>query len=639
MTNIEKENIKRKKDLFCDYDPIRGIGSLIKRNPLDLGNGVIVNIPIPMFSNPFVVQVKQKGINKKNYQALQLFSKIRYRYDFEYWAYTTVKIQNKKTKALLPFKLNRAQRKLLTYFEDLRVANKPINIDLVKSRQFGGSTLIQMYFAWIQTIHKNNWHSVVVADVESQAKGIRSMYKTFALYYNVDKLTLASFEGSSKNKIIQERGCQILIGSMQKPDSLRSTDNAMIHCSEIGLWKKTQGKAPEDLLQSLMASVPDNTPLTAFIRESTAKGVGNYWHRIYNTNDGFLKVFISWIDDTNLQLELDLNPDLFYSSLNEYELWLWGQGATLEGINWYRQKLKAFAGDTVRMRSEYPTTAEEAFQGTGRRFYPLSYVQQQRKFQCEPMFRGDMFADSMRGKEALNNVQFEAQANGQLQIWQKPLKSIEKYKNEYIVGVDIGGTTDKADWSTINVLSRIGLLEGGAVERVALWRGHIDQDLLAWKAAQIAQYYNNALLVVEVNSLNRDEVEGTESVNYLTVLNEIVKIYKNMYARLEIEKLGQTRPPQWGFHMNRATKPLVMNYKRTSMRDLDYIEYSREALDEADIIEVNNKGQIGAMEGAHDDIDVPTATALYVSSIIATPKEIITYKPNVNSAQRTEAMF
>jgi hypothetical protein len=117
-------------------------------------------------------------------------------------------------------------------------------------------------------------------------------------------------------------------------------------------------------------------------------------------------------------------------------------------------------------------------------------------------------------------------------------------------------------------------------------------------------------------------VEDEEGVHYVTVIDEVVKYYRNIYHRQTATKTKVYNPANFGFHVNRTTKPAIMACKRKAMRDFEYIEYSKEALDEADVMELLPNGVISAVEGAHDDIEVPTATALYISQTLPIPKLI-----------------
>ena len=640
--NISQINSERKALLFEPYDPIKGIGSPIARKELKITTSFSLWLPVEMFEKCELIKLFQKKNNELKPEMFDTFlgylEEERFDYDFEFWAFRCAKIQTKFEKKIIPLRLNKAQRKILSAIEEMRLTGVPIRMDLLKARQYGGSTLIQIYMAWVQIRLKENWHSVIVADVEDQAKNIRGMYNRLVKEYP-EQLTLRPFEGSTKNKILKERGNIICVGSMTKPDSLHSFDNSMVHMSEVGLWKKTEGKSPEDLMQSLIPTVPD-VPLSMIIREGTAKGVGNFWHRTYTYNDGYKKVFVGWHEVEMYQKPLTVTEEEFFKTLSEHELYLWNtEKATLEGINWYRDKLLEFKGDTWLMCGQFPSNPIEAFQSTGRRFYPPSIIHKARISEKPPIFIGDIFGDEMKGKKALENIRIEYYNTGNLQIWSKPKKK-GLYREQYIVSVDIGGRSRGADYSTINVFDRIGILSGGGISRSALWKGHIDHDLLAYKAAQIAKFYNDALLVVEVNSLDKDEVEGSEGVNYLTVIDEVVKHYNNVYARNVNENIKEGVPLKYGFHMNKKTKPLVMNAKLAAMRDDLFVEYSRDANDEADVMEVLPSGAISAVDGMHDDIEVPTATAIYVSDMMSPPKEIQKVIPRQNRPHSgSEAVF
>lgn len=99
--------------------------------------------------------------------------RVRIRYDFEFWAFSFVRIKDKLGAEDIPFRLNRPQRRILGMLEDMRTAGKPIRLILLKARQWGGSTLVQIYMAWIQLVHCRNWNSVICAHLkESAAKAL-----------------------------------------------------------------------------------------------------------------------------------------------------------------------------------------------------------------------------------------------------------------------------------------------------------------------------------------------------------------------------------------------------------------------------------------------------------------------------------
>ena len=654
---IAKENKKRRDTMFSEYDQLHGIGSSIDRMKITyFGNGRIWSyaIPIRMYEeNKDIIDVlvetgsidklleysKVKVTNETINNFIKDFSELRFKYDFEYWAITTVKIQDKESKQEIPFRLNRPQRRLLARLEVMRNSNIPIRAIILKARQWGGSTFIQVYMAWLQLIHRTNWHSAIIADVEDQARNIRGMYSRLAKCYpsSVGKIEFNPYEGSTKNRMIKGRNCIVGVGSAQKPDSLRSFDFAMTHMSEVGLWKSTPQKSAEDLVQGVRATVPD-VPDSMAVLESTAKGVGNFFHREWqaavNGESSYDPIFVPWFEIERYQKHIpDIQAFVKWVKGNEYAMYLWNLGATLEGIKWYFDTKRGENYDDWRMKSEFPSTPEEAFQSTGRRVFAPHYVQLARKTCMKPAFYGDMFPLS-KGKSAFAKLEFQQNDKGLLLVWEKPDTSI-KVTDRYVVVVDIGGRTDKADWSVIKVFDRYWMMEGGKPVVVATWRGHIDQDLVSWKAAQIAKWYNNALLVVESNSLDTEETEGN---HFLTVLDEVVKFYPNIYGRIDPEKLKQGVPIKYGFQTNLSTKPMVIDLLNGCLRESEYDERDLRACDEFDTYEIKPNGKYGAVEGCKDDLVMVTAIGLWICyKHLAMPHVVIESGAKVNKKIISEA--
>jgi hypothetical protein len=281
---------------------------------------------------------------------------------------------------------------------------------------------------------------------------------------------------------------------------------------------------------------------------------------------------------------------------DDYAMFLWNLGATLEGIKWYYDTKRGENYDDWRMKSEFPSTPEEAFQSTGQRVFAPGYVQAARKNCRPPRFYGDLSADARKFKGAFQRIEFQKSDKGLLLIWDLPDKTRD-ISDRYVVSVDIGGRTDKADWSVIKVFDRYWMMEGGVPEVVACWRGHLDQDLVAWKAAQMAKFYNGALLIIESNSLDVEESEGNH--------------YPNIYARTDPEKLKQGLPIKYGFQTNMATKPMVIDLLNSALREEAYLERDLRACDEMDTYEVKPNGSYGAVEGCKDDLVMATAIGLW----------------------------
>ena len=638
---IIKINSARLKEISAPYNPITGEGSTsLARSWVEIEDFPLerMNLPLSMLEIDFVNKLIEKGTKEflqetngreatqRDIIALWLkFCRTRIKHDFEYWAKSVAIISDKGKGRDIPFTLNRPQRNYLKALEKLRLNNSPIDIILCKARQWGGSTLTQLYMLWIQLVHKRNWNSVICGDIEKQSSIVSGMLSKVINNYPLwatdgRRITTTPYQGAQKTRVISISNSRYSLGSSQKPDSLRSEDISMAHLTEVGLWKATAGKKPEDLVQSIFGSIASG-PYTMKILESTAKGVGNFFHRTWidavGGRNNFTPVFIPWYDIDLYSKKLDNKDyDSFVDSMNEYEKELFNLGATLEAIAWYRDKRRELP-DEWRLFSEFPSTANEAFQSSGRRVFRISYVNNIRSGCMPPLFKGDIITeyDAHDKKKREGKTRFVAAAPGEdckensLWVWLMP-DCEQHLRDRYIVSVDVGGLSDKADYSCIVVADRMSMLDGGVPEIVACWHGHIEHDKLAWKAVEIARAYDNALLIIESNTL---ETEGTEGDNFEYILNEIAGHYSNLYCRTSQQEIRQGRPRRWGFHTNSSTKPMVINFLIKALRDGLYIERCLETTYELDLYEIKENGkEMGAVEGNHDDRVMATAILVWV---------------------------
>lgn len=292
-----------------------------------------------------------------------------------------------------------------------------------------------------------------------------------------------------------------------------------------------------------------------------------------------------------------------------------GKGATLEAINWYIQE-RAGKNEHAVMASEYPTDDVEAFVHSGSMVFDRYQVNEFKDGCKDPRFVGDVYGDKDEGADALKNLRFHEDRQGLLWIWAKPEVDDEyEITNRYLTIVDVGGRSNKADWSVILVIDRLNMIEGGRPAVVAQWYGHCDIDRLAWKAAQVAAYYNNSLLVIESNTLETHDkerqVEGGDQSLY--ILNQISTVYDNLYARRQSEdEIRQGIPRKYGFHTNISTKPMIISTMIKVIRERLYTERDKRCLDEYLCYERKQNGSYGAIVGKHDDLLMTRAIGLHI---------------------------
>ena len=660
IKDILTENERRNAIVYAKFNPITGEGSVGKRVKCTISDFPIHTqwLPERIMKVPLVRQLVEAGSISKfltdymgvednqddRLKVIEQFVRIRSREDFPFWAATFVYIKAKGGGEDVLFRLTRPQRRFVDRLEKLRIAGKPIRIILLKARQWGGSTTSQLYMAWLQLLHKTGLNSLIIAHQGAGSDEIKDMFDRMIKNYPVDMLhKLGETYSENEPKMVgvgksgsihrvPQRNCKIKIGTAERPDSCRGGDYNLVHLSEVGLWKATDGKKPEDIVRSACSGVLLR-PYTMIVYESTANGTGNFFQKEYddakNGKSQFEAMFVSWFDIEQYSLPLDdveafaqmlyanRENDGIPSSREEngkYLWWLWEKGATLEAINWYIQERAKYTEHGL-MAAEFPSDDVEAFVHSGARVFD-KYKVEKLKASCKPpRYVGEVYADGDEGKKALQNLRFVGDSQGLLHIWEMPeIYDDEVVTDRYLTVVDVGGRSNKADWSVIVVFDRLFMNDGGKPTVVAQWYGHIDIDLLAWKAAQIAAFYDNSMLVIESNTLETHDkerqVDGDQSQ---FILNQIKDVYPNLYARKQSEEaIREGLPVNYGFHTNIATKPMVISTLVKVIRESLYVERDARCLDEYLCYEKKPNGAFGAIIGKHDDLLMTRAIGLHI---------------------------
>lgn len=718
------------------FNPFTGENSVGERQLVEIKDFPIPKmwLPMSMVNTPFIQQLGDKGFYKFLEESFNLQKKLRYagkdlinevyapyieptldifqrmrnREDFPWWCWMFAPISRKGGGDDIRFRLNLPQRKLMECWESMENNGLPVRIDLLKARQWGGSTCTQIKMGHKQLVVTRGANSIIVGHVKDSSTEVKDMYfklinkyPTHLLYepnteFNPKLPPIHGTSSSANLFYIDSRNCKLKLGSAERPESARGGDSTLAHCTEVAMWVATEGKSPEDIVRSVTGGI-SYKPGTAIIYESTANGTDNFFHDEYiaakqavenNTFHQFRPLFVSWDeigwknmlpfkDDEkylkkNVLVENGYWPDSptkdipwfdiylpdaipdnapterefaeqLYALRNQqmanddrhepgrYLWWLWQKGCPLQAIFWYTIERTKFH-DHADMAAEAPSDDIEAFKHSGAKVFSEYYVHQQEANCRPPRYVGEVECqvninpedfkryqyrpnERFRGKEILSGLHFVPDEQGSLWVWEMP----EVYddcvvKNRYLVVVDIGGMSNKADFSVILVLDRYWMTEGGRPSVVAQWYGHIDHDVLAWKSAQIAKFYNDALLVIESNTLetrDRDrDVDGDQS-NF--ILNQIKESYNNLYERTQDDDaILSGMPHKYGFHTNTQTKPVIIANLVRCLRDNSYVERDKRCLSEYMVYTKFQNGSFGAAKGHHDDLLMTRAIGLHI---------------------------
>ena len=649
ISKILQENERRRAIVFAPFNPITGEGSIGQRVAFTISDYPIPTqyLPVEMMDEPFVKKLSKAGsvdafirdalmlpvTDEARDKVVEEFIRIRQKHDYPFWAAMFAYIKRKGGGTDVLFRLNRPQRKLIKRLEKMRKAGKPIRLILLKARQWGGSTAIQIYMAWLQLVHEVGLNSLIIAHQGTGSDEIKDMFDRMIKSYPVEMLhELGDAYAPNEPKMVgvgksgnifrvPQRNCKIKIGTAERPNSCRGGDYNLVHLSEVALWKETDGKKPEDIVRSACSGILLR-PYTMIVYESTPNGVGNFFHKEYLAAkkglSQFEAMFVAWFEIEQYELPFENEAEkyefakkLFANRRNEEiksdreepgtYLWrLWEKGATLEAIHWYVSERSKYTnhGD---MASEYPSDDIEAFTYSGRKVFSSEDVEQFRPACRAPRWIGEIYGSADEGEKAIEGLRFKKEADGRLFMWHDVERSdIEEVTDRYLVVVDVcKGHTKNADFADILVIDRLFMMDGEPPVVAAEWHGHIDMDKLAWKSTQVAAYYNNALLVIESNTLETNNTKG-EAEYILTLIHDVYG--RQLYARKQsAEDIRQGLPKKYGYHTNQLTKKVVIYNLKVVIRERLYIEREEACLNEYLTYVESENNVFEAMEGYHDD--------------------------------------
>jgi hypothetical protein len=262
----------------------------------------------------------------------------------------------------------------------------------------------------------------------------------------------------------------------------------------------------------------------------------------------------------------------------------------MEQIVWRREKIEEFVRDERGVdpvdffKEQYPMNEMEAFVSTSTTAFSIKSLQAY-GIQDE---KGNLtYPEGRRGKISSQGGQmfFEPDSAGWVTMFKKP-----ELSKKYSIGADVASGSERGNYSTAVVLCNDNL------EEVAEFRSKVDTDVFAEELIKLAKYYNQAFLGVENNN------QG------LAVLKNIEKNYTQLYYRQALD--GTKMTPKLGWETNSRTRPAMIDYMTSSIREHQVILKSETLINECMSFVKNSKGRYEASEGAHDDLVIACAIAL-----------------------------
>ena len=306
--------------------------------------------------------------------------------------------------------------------------------------------------------------------------------------------------------------------------------------------------APETLMTGLRQAIP-GFGLTAVFLESTANGVGNYFHQQYTAakkgTSEFQAMFFPWWrhpEYTTRYLPAHERDKYVLGELDKEEQSLKSKyQLTNDRLIWRRWAIQNLCmGDLERFHQEYPSDDREAFISTGRNVYPLPLIIAHALL--EHGRRGRLTRDRQQ------RITFTPDPDAHLTIYRPP--SADKEWGVYLIGADPTHTT-AGDWACAQVINRRTL------EQVAVYRRKTDPITFARDLDLIGRYYNNALVAPEKTG------PGYSTVGTLAGLD-----YPTLYQDMNVTAATQGIPHDtYGWATNVATKHMAISHLLRALKD------------------------------------------------------------------------
>lgn len=494
-----------------------------------------------------------------------------------------LKIQDKDGN-ILSFELKKAQADLYKEMCEMKLAGKPIRINILKARQLGFSTFIAAIIFTL-VIFVPNQKAAIVADLAEHATNLFDKYKFF--YDNLPKELKLPLEKSNAKELVVSYGNGIKSSiriTVQGEGAGRSGTYQYLHLSECAFWadlKKT--------LVSLLQTVSKSNINSMIFLETTGNGFNEYksrWDKDVIGKSEYKAMFFGWYCDPEYQLPY-----------RGFKLLLWEEelkekyNLTLEQIAWYHSQYLDFDEDDGDLKQEYPSSPIEAFKTTGSSVFKTELIQKRKEEillgipQKVGIFTYKAEYSRDGSKISVTERKFFEHKKGDITIF----KEVED-GHPYVANLDpaMGGEDSFA----------IQVLNNYTGEQVAVYhQNKADDDFVAFQLMCLGWYYNTALLSAECNNPNG---------SYILQLCEKAG-YKNIYQDKDFEEISDRYANKFGYKTKQNNKNVMVSLFKLAFRNNYRFINDYETLCEMEAFQVTKsekgkKEQYAASSDAHDDL-------------------------------------
>lgn len=455
--------------------------------------------------------------------------------DFAYFAGKYLKILDAENNKFIKFKPNFAQLRLLD------AMGKNNWIYCLKARQVGITTGIAAINFW-KALFTKNYKVAVIAHTNKSAKNIFEIYASY--YNNLPDFLRVPTKASNVNEIIFSTGSAIKVASATS-EGLRGSTYNSLHLSEFAFY---------DDIPKTMASILQTATKNALVVLETTPNGQNEAKDIWEDENGYEKVFISWMD--NNKYVSNRQPKTTYEFI---ETFLNGLKLTREQRNWvYEIYETRTGGDFNLFKQEFASDPTTCFIASGENYF---------------------------------NIQFAVKefTTGYLEF------AIREKYSTYIMGVDVSGGSKTGDYSSFVVLD---VSDPEKITIASSYYERVSPSTFSLIVEETARRFN-ALVVVENNSYGLSILEHLEKAEYPYI-----------YRKVKFDKMTDKFTENLGFHTTAQTRPFLLAklQKFVNERKINIIDPRLQH--EINTFVYSTNGRPEASGKKHDDIIFATALAL-----------------------------
>lgn len=488
--------------------------------------------------------------------------------------YVSLNIENKPVQKVI---VNRVLEKL--------EAGEPVRFIILKARQQGVSTIVEALIYWWTTTHKGQTGKVIAHNSDTSLY----LYEMFRTYY---ESSVTAFQPTAKyntrdglvfdNENAPEKGLKSRIdtATAENAGTGRGQTIQWLHGSEVALWPKGQ-----EIVAGLMQAVP-MLANTAIFLESTANGIGDYFHTTWEASQRgespFEPLFFPWTMDP----EYSTVPPRHFRLTAEEKKVKKEHSLTLGQVYWRRKKMLEFIGDEKRFYQEYPLTDTEAFLASGTPRFNTTILAEMSTHCYEP--QTVELIERLNSKSRLPEILPKVQEGAPLKVWQQPQDG-----HEYVVGADVAEGIEE-DYSCATVMDK------STHQTVARFRGDMEPADFGEYLSILGKWYNHALIGAEINNHGLTTVQRLRDVGY-----------DNLYRReMGIDERYEEYTSKLGWRTDVRTKPLMIDGLSEAISSHQIIDYDKIFIRECMTYVRDARGRTNAQLGQHDDTVMATAIAL-----------------------------